>query len=58
MFLSAKAENPRAPFLWVTQDHLDLRERAITQARKAVIELQDRVANCASTLVRETEIAR
>lgn len=43
---------------WVTQDQLDLSERAVTQARKAVIELQDRVANCASTLPRETEIAR
>jgi len=43
---------------WVTQDHLDLRERAITQARKAVIALQDRVGNCASTQARETEIAR
>lgn len=43
---------------WITQDHLDLSERAIAQARKAVIELQDRVANCASTLARETEIAR
>jgi hypothetical protein len=43
---------------WITQDHLNLSERAITQARKAVIELQDRLASCASTLARETEIAR
>ncbi len=43
---------------WVTQEHLNLSERAVTQARKAVIELQDRIAGCASTLARETEIAR
>ena len=58
--LSALCDSSRADcsLKWITQDHLDLSECAITQARKAVIELQDRVANCASTLARETEIAQ
>ena len=43
---------------WVTQDHLDMSERAVTQARKAVIELQDRVAGCAAMPTRENEIAQ
>lgn len=43
---------------WVTQDHLDLSERAIAQARKAVIELQERVAHSTILPARETEIAQ
>jgi hypothetical protein len=41
---------------WITRDHLNLSERAITQAYTAVIELQDRVAGCAAMPARETEI--
>ena len=43
---------------WVARDHRNLSERALTQAFKAVIELQDRVAKGATTQVRENEIAR
>ncbi|CAG0942629.1 hypothetical protein ANRL1_01003 [Anaerolineae bacterium] len=43
---------------WVSQDHLNLSERAVTQARKAVIELEDRVVGCTSTSARETETTR
>ncbi len=43
---------------WITQDHLDLSERAITQAHKAVIDLRGRVAGCAAMLAGESEIAQ
>jgi hypothetical protein len=43
---------------WITQDRLDLSERTIAQARKAVIELQDRVAGCTAMPARESEPAR
>ena len=43
---------------WIIQDHLNLSERAITQARKAAIELQDRVAGCTAMPAYETEIER
>jgi len=43
---------------WITQDHLDLSERAIAQARKAVIELQERVTHGVAMPVRETESVR
>lgn len=43
---------------WITQDHLNLSARAITQARKAVIELQDRVIRDGTLQALETEIAR
>lgn len=46
MSLSAKADNPRVLFLW------------ITQARKAVIELQDRVIRDGTLQALETEIAQ
>ncbi|MBI5033297.1 MAG: hypothetical protein HZB51_22485 [Chloroflexi bacterium] len=43
---------------WIAQDHLNLSDRAVTQARKAVIELQDRAAGCTAMPTRENEIAQ
>lgn len=43
---------------WVTQDHLNMSERALMQTFKAVIELQDRVASDTIAPSHEKEMVR